>query len=76
LITPPNGVGGGGSCFPSMVTVALGEPGTPVVSCAVAGAAVKNAISPSAPKMPTELDLNATMLIVDLASINRTTAGH
>ena len=30
LITPPNFGGGGGSCFPSMVVVALGEPGTPV----------------------------------------------
>ena len=29
LITPPNLIGGGGSCFPSSVTVALGEPSTP-----------------------------------------------
>ena len=29
LITPPNFGSGGGSCFPSMVVVALGEPGTP-----------------------------------------------
>ncbi len=36
LITPPNGSGGGGICFPSIVTVALGEPGTPVV-CAALG---------------------------------------
>src|SRR5271165_234480 len=34
LITPPNGAGGGGSCLPSMVVVALGEPGTPVICCA------------------------------------------
>src|SRR5208337_4287601 len=34
LITPPNGNGGGGSCLPSMVVVALGEPGTPVICCA------------------------------------------
>src|SRR5208282_1492122 len=34
LITPPNGIGGGGSCFPSSVTVAPGEPGTPVICCA------------------------------------------
>ena len=39
LITPPNFGSGGGSCFPSMVVVALGEPGTPVVSWAVAVAA-------------------------------------
>jgi hypothetical protein len=31
LITPPNGIGGVGSCLPSSVTVALGEPGTPLV---------------------------------------------
>ena len=31
LITPPNFGSGGGSCLPSMVVVALGEPGTPVV---------------------------------------------
>src|SRR4051794_3956318 len=30
LITPPNFGGGDGSCFPSIVVVALGEPGTPV----------------------------------------------
>jgi hypothetical protein len=30
LITPPNAGGGGGNCFPSIVVVALGEPGTPV----------------------------------------------
>src|SRR5678815_2588868 len=37
LITPPNFGSGGGSCLPSMVVVALGEPGVPVVwICAVA----------------------------------------
>src|SRR5271157_6056053 len=36
LMTPPNFGGGGGSCFPSIVVVALGEPGVPVVCiCAV-----------------------------------------
>src|SRR6516164_5470820 len=30
LITPPNFGSGGGSCLPSMVVVALGDPGTPV----------------------------------------------
>ena len=30
LITPPNFGSGGGSCFPSIVVVALGEPATPV----------------------------------------------
>src|SRR6266852_2844329 len=36
LITPPNGGSGGGSCFPLMVVVALGEPGSPVVCWAEA----------------------------------------
>src|SRR5438552_16214547 len=31
LITPPNGMGGGGICFPSIVTVALGAPGVPLI---------------------------------------------
>jgi hypothetical protein len=31
LITPPNFGSGGGSCFPVIVVVAVGEPGTPVV---------------------------------------------
>src|SRR4249919_522609 len=37
LITPPNFGSGGGSCLPSIVVVAPGEPGTPVVYCAKAG---------------------------------------
>ena len=37
LITPPNFGSGGGSCLPSIVVVALGEPGTPVTCCATAG---------------------------------------
>src|ERR1044071_7098071 len=31
LITPPNFGSGGGSCLPSIVVVALGEPSVPVV---------------------------------------------
>src|SRR6266480_8124288 len=31
LITPPNGIGGGGICFPSIVRVASGEPGVPLI---------------------------------------------
>jgi hypothetical protein len=31
LIVPPNGAGGGGRYLPSIVVVALGEPGVPVV---------------------------------------------
>src|SRR2546430_8475734 len=38
-ILPPNFGGGGGSCFPSSVIVAAGEPGTPLICCAVAAVA-------------------------------------
>src|ERR1700750_1056448 len=34
LISPPNFGGGGGRYFPSIVVVAPGEPGVPVVCCA------------------------------------------
>src|ERR1700738_4816346 len=43
LITPPNFPGGGGSCSPLMVVVALGEPGVPVISRAGAGKATNTA---------------------------------
>src|SRR5690348_8126181 len=33
-ITPPNSGSGGGSCFPSSVVVAPGDPGVPVICCA------------------------------------------
>jgi hypothetical protein len=36
VITPPNFGSGGGSCFPLMVVVALGEPSVPVTCCAAA----------------------------------------
>src|SRR5208283_4073295 len=39
LITPPNGSCGGGSCLPSRLMVALGEPGTPLICCARAALA-------------------------------------
>src|ERR1700748_1812465 len=37
LIWPPNFGGGGGRYFPSIVVVAPGEPGVPVICCAAAG---------------------------------------
>src|SRR5207248_6418692 len=46
LITPPNFGSGGGICLPSMVVVAPGEPGVPVLwTCAMTGgeAAIKAA---------------------------------
>src|SRR6266851_32284 len=36
LITPPNFGSGGGSCFPVIVVVAPGEPGSPVICWALA----------------------------------------
>jgi len=36
LITPPNFEGGGGSCLPSIVVVALGEPSVPLTCWAIA----------------------------------------
>src|SRR5262249_42544075 len=39
LMTPPNFGSGGGSCFPEMVVVAPGDPGSPVVSVAFPGTA-------------------------------------
>src|ERR1700687_4341186 len=42
-ITPPNSGGGGGSCVPSIVVVALGEPGAPLICWAVAGIALTRA---------------------------------
>jgi hypothetical protein len=54
LITPPNFGSGGGSCFPSMVVVALGEPGVPVVwICARAEGAI--AITATASIPPTRM---------------------
>src|SRR5580658_6203638 len=38
FITPPNFIGGGGSCLPLIVTVASGEPGVPLICWADAGA--------------------------------------
>src|SRR6266852_5390220 len=50
LITPPNSGSGGGSCLPSMVVVALGEPGVPVVwTCARAGGAIAMTATASIP---------------------------
>src|SRR5215831_13927920 len=36
LMTPPNFGSGAGSCLPSIVVVAPGEPGVPVICCATA----------------------------------------
>jgi hypothetical protein len=43
LMIPPNFGGEGGSCLPSIVVVASGEPGVPVICCAVAAFVATNA---------------------------------
>src|SRR5439155_9402817 len=55
LITPPNFGSGAGICFPSIVVVALGDPGVPVVCCAEAGALAIVA-APSSAKRPGQDD--------------------
>src|SRR5262249_13345601 len=42
-ILPSNFGGGGGNWFPSIVVVALGEPGVPVICCGSAGSVVNSA---------------------------------
>src|SRR5512135_3407697 len=51
LITPPNFGSGAGSCFPSMVVVALGEPNSPVTCWANAGKAAATIARASGPHM-------------------------
>src|ERR1044072_1681944 len=51
LITPPNFGSGGGSCFPSMVVVAPGGPGVPVVcTCARAEGTTATTAAASIPR--------------------------
>src|SRR5713101_6532329 len=50
LITPPNGIGGGGICFPSIVTVALGSPGVPLICWVQAEGAIAMTAAVSIPK--------------------------
>src|SRR5437899_10290443 len=50
LITPPKGIGGGGICFPSMVTVASGEPGVPLICWAQAEGATAMTAAASIPE--------------------------
>src|SRR6185295_10378962 len=49
LITPPNAGSGAGNCFPSMLVVALGEPGTPVTVSAMHGIAARTNAAPIGP---------------------------
>src|SRR6516162_10884522 len=58
LITPPNFGSGGGSCLPSMVVVALGDPGTPVTCWA-------DAVRQLRAKVPMAASVLRRMLISD-----------
>src|SRR3954464_9111338 len=44
-ITPPNFGSGAGIWFPSIVVVALGEPGTPLICCAITGMVASSAMA-------------------------------
>src|SRR3954447_24714270 len=66
LITPPNLGSGGGSCLPSMVVVALGAPGVPVICCACANAV---AASKVARNIPLEICLLFMVLLLLLVVI-------
>src|SRR6187397_2856521 len=67
LITPPNFGSGGGSCFPSMVVVAPGEPGVPVVWIC-AGAEGATAITAAA-SIPQKKICRVDFISFNLASL-------
>src|SRR4249919_3229620 len=63
LITPPNFGSGGGSCFPSIVVVALGEPRVPVTCWALLGPAISMAVRMNTVSVPFSfLGLNTFIL--------------
>src|ERR1700722_2548689 len=64
LITPPNGNGGGGSCFPSRVTVELGDPGTPLICCAETVLEPKPATISAAIKVRTRVGILVRSFII------------
>src|SRR5262249_3834618 len=70
LITPPNFGAGGGNCFPSIVVVALGKPGVPVVwICALAeGAAGMTTAANIPPKRISLADFICVTLVCCCAS--------
>src|ERR1700687_4975491 len=63
LITPPNVGGGGGRYFPSMVAVALGEPGTPVVCWASAEPTVRARTEADNNNVPAVIDFTRAGLL-------------
>src|SRR5262245_20139278 len=66
LITPPNFGGGGGSCFPSMVVVALGEPGVPVICWADPGRAASDKTNATAITATRERACGAALILTSV----------
>src|SRR5208282_259685 len=64
LITPPKGSDGGGSCLPSSVIVALGEPGTPLICWARAALAFNRQATVNAASSDTLRSTRRLVLIV------------
>src|SRR3954451_20057056 len=65
LMTPPNFGGGGGSCLPSIVTVALGEPGVPLICWAIA---------PGQRTVPTRMLNDSVVAILNISPLLSVTA--
>ena len=70
LITPPNSGAGGGNCLPSMVVVALGEPGTPVVSWAVANSAHTSARAVDVSSKKSDCFIVASLQIQQMSTLS------
>src|SRR6266516_4305360 len=68
LITPPNGIGGGGICFPSIVTVASGEPGVPLICWPGAGEATNIAAAAVSSEKPKYFSLCFMVLVLVIES--------
>src|SRR4029077_8469401 len=68
LITPPKGIGGGGICFPSIVTVASGEPGVPLICWVQAQGATDMTAATSIPQRK--------VCLVDFIGINLFVFAH
>src|SRR5215470_16291449 len=66
-IWPPNGRSGGGSCFPVGVTVADGDPGSPVICCAAA--------APASMPIAVAARTIAVLLLARIEALLRVTAG-
>src|SRR5436190_593797 len=64
LMTPPNFIGGAGSCFPSIVIVALGAPGVPLICCAGPGRAMNIAAQAVSTIEPWLKSLNFIVLVL------------